>query len=216
MLYNNTVVDHIFEGIIKMRVILASKSPRRRELLASLGERLGFSFDIITEEVDESVEDGITPLDAVRILSERKGRAVAQRADLLDAMVISSDTLVELDGRALGKPVDKEDAYSMLSSLSGKGHFVRTGIAVSYLGRVYSDVASTEVVFRTISDREINDYIESGEPMDKAGAYGIQGGAGKYVSEYRGDFDTVVGLSLKLTEQLMKRAAVDFGGMILD
>ena len=199
-----------------MRVILASKSPRRRELLATLSQKLGFSFDIITEDVDESVDEGVSPFDAVRILAERKGRAVLQRADLADAMVISSDTLVELDGRALGKPIDKDDAYAMLSSLSGRGHFVRTGIAVSYLGRVYSGVASTEVVFRKISDGEINDYIESGEPMDKAGAYGIQGGAGKFVSEYRGDFDTVVGLSLKLTEELMKNAAVNFGGKSLD
>ena len=199
-----------------MRVILASKSPRRRELLLSLGERLGFNFEIITEEVDESVEDGVMPIDAVRILAERKGRAVANKDDLFDAMVISSDTLVELDGMALGKPCDKAEAYRMLSSLSGRGHFVRTGIAVFYQGKVYSDVASTEVIFRDITDTEIWDYIDSGEPMDKAGAYGIQGGAGKFVDKYCGDFDTVVGLSLALTERLMKNALTDVGGKALD
>ena len=162
-----------------MRVILASKSPRRRELLLSLGERLGFNFEIITEEVDESVEDGVMPIDAVRILAERKGRAVANKDDLFDAMVISSDTLVELDGMALGKPCDKAEAYRMLSSLSGRGHFVRTGIAVFYQGRVYSDVASTEVVFRDITDTEIWDYIDSGEPMDKAGARSEERRVGK-------------------------------------
>ena len=186
-----------------MKVILASKSPRRRELLSSLGEKMGFQFEIITEEVDESVEEGTLPIDAVCILAERKGRAVASRLDSCDTLVISSDTLVELDGVALGKPTDKEDAVRMLTALSGRGHFVRTGVSVSYNGRVITDVASTEVVFLPLTDEDIMSYVESGEPMDKAGAYGIQGGAGKFVKEYMGDFDTVVGLSLALTERLI-------------
>ena len=186
-----------------MKVILASKSPRRRELLSSLGEKMGFQFEIITEEVDESVEEGTLPIDAVCILAERKGRAVASRLDSCDTLVISSDTLVELDGVALGKPTDKEDAVRMLTALSGRGHFVRTGVSVSYNGRVITDVASTEVVFLPLTDEDIISYVESGEPMDKAGAYGIQGGAGKFVKEYMGDFDTVVGLSLALTERLI-------------
>ena len=185
-----------------MRVILASKSPRRRELLS----KLGFEFEIITEEVDESLDDGVTPLLGVRILAERKGNAVAKREDCKDALIISSDTLVELDGKALGKPCDREEAISMLKSLSAKTHFVRTGVAVSYLGRVFSDVASTEVEFIDIDESEIIKYVDSGEPMDKAGAYGIQGYAGRFVKEYRGDFDTVVGLSLSLTERLLKEA----------
>ena len=196
-----------------MRIILASKSPRRRELLTSLGEKMGFKFEIITEDVDETVSEGIAPFDAVRILAERKGEAVSSRADCADALVISSDTLVELDGKALGKPHDRDDAIAMLRSLSGKGHFVRTGVAVSYGGRVVSDVASTEVVFRPLSDEDIISYVDSGEPMDKAGAYGIQGGAGKFVREYIGDFDTVVGLSLALTERLIVEA---LGGDTLD
>ena len=186
-----------------MKVILASKSPRRRELLSSLGEKMGFQFEIITEEVDESVEEGALPIDAVCILAERKGRAVASKVDSHDTLVISSDTLVELDGVALGKPTDKEDAVRMLTALSGRGHFVRTGVSVSYNGRVITDVASTEVVFYPLTDGDIMSYVESGEPMDKAGAYGIQGGAGKFVKEYMGDFDTVVGLSLALTERLI-------------
>lgn len=174
---------------------------------------MGFDFKIITEDVDESVEEGISPEDAVRILAERKGAAVASKEECRNALVISSDTLVECDGIALGKPIDKEDARRMLSSLSGRGHFVRTGVSVSYLGKVVSGVASTEVVFRDVSEFEIDSYVESGEPMDKAGAYGIQGEAGKFVSEYRGDFDTVVGLSLALTERLILEAA---GGDSLD
>lgn len=195
-----------------MRVILASKSPRRRELLGSLAEKMGFDFEIITSEVDESVEDGIVPEEAVRILAVRKGSAVAQTLSD-DALVISSDTLVELEGQALGKPTDESDAIRMLSSLSGRGHFVRTGVAVHYKGRLKSGVASTEVVFRPLSDEEIKEYVGSGEPMDKAGAYGIQGGAGKFVKEYIGDFDTVVGLSLALTEELITEA---LGGDLLD
>ena len=189
-----------------MNVILASKSPRRKELLSLLASRLGFEFKIVTEEVDESVEEGILPKDAVEILARRKGNAVAELPIAEGAMVISSDTLVELDEKALGKPTDKEDAVRMLRSLSGRSHFVRTGISVSYLGRVFSGVASTEVCFYPLTEEDIFSYVESGEPMDKAGAYGIQGGAGKFVREYKGDFDTVVGLSLALTEKLMKEA----------
>ena len=189
-----------------MKVILASKSPRRRELLSALALKMGFEFEIITEEVDESVDEGILPIDAVCILAERKGRAVASKIGLDDALVISSDTLVELDGIALGKPADKDDAIRMLTSLSGRGHFVRTGVSVFYRGKVLTDVASTEVVFLPLRNEDIIAYVESGEPMDKAGAYGIQGGAGKFVKEYIGDFDTVVGLSLVLTERLIREA----------
>lgn len=189
-----------------MRVILASKSPRRKELLGSLGREMGFDFEIITEEIDETLGEDVATVDGVRILAEKKGAAVAKRDDLRDALVISSDTLVERDGVALGKPKDREDAISMLESLSGRGHFVRTGVAVSYLGKTYSGVASTEVVFIDIPEAELVSYVDSGECMDKAGAYGIQGGAGKFVKEYRGDFDTVVGLSLALTRELIEKA----------
>ena len=189
-----------------MRIILASKSPRRKELLTSLGREMGFDFEIITEEIDETLGAGVSTLDGVRILAEKKGEAVVKRGDCEGALVISSDTLVERDGVALGKPRDREEAISMLKSLSGRGHFVRTGVAVSYLGKTYSGVASTEVVFLDISESELISYVDSGECMDKAGAYGIQGGAGKFVKEYRGDFDTVVGLSLDLTRSLIKKA----------
>ena len=174
---------------------------------------MGFEFEIITEDVDESVSEEVLPKDAVRILAERKGAAVAARRDAEGALIISSDTLVELDGKALGKPVDFDDAVRMLRNLSGKSHFVRTGISVSFMGKVFSGVASTEVVFYPLSDDDIFTYVESGEPMDKAGAYGIQGGAGKFVKEYVGDFDTVVGLSLALTERLIKEA---LGGEFVD
>ena len=184
-----------------MRIILASKSPRRRELLSEL-----FSdFEIITAECDESLPEGVHPREGVEILAVRKGAAVLPLTSSED-IIISSDTLVELDGAALGKPADESDAFRMLRALSGRGHNVHTGVAVHYKGRVFSGVDSTRVRFRQLSDAEIKEYIDGGEPMDKAGAYAIQGEGGKFVAEYEGRFDTVVGLSLELVEKLVKAA----------
>ena len=203
-----------------MRIVLASKSPRRRELLSALYP----DFEIICEEVDESLDDSVHPRDGVRILAERKGRAVALGLPE-DTLVLSSDTLVELDGKPLGKPQNAEDAYSMLSSLSGRAHNVHTGVAVHYCGRVYSGVDTTAVYFKSLTDEEISDYIFTGEELlctegvkwnthngnqpewyDKAGAYAIQGMAGRFVSHYDGDFDTVVGLSMRLVKELISEA----------
>lgn len=188
-----------------MRYILASKSPRRKELLGEIIKE----FEIITKEVDESLPSEIHPKEGVEILAIRKGKAVADEAGS-NAIVISSDTLVELNGVPLGKPVDKEDAFKMLSSLSGKAHNVHTGVAVHYCGRVFSGVASTAVYFREMTEEEINDYIATGDPMDKAGSYGIQSGAGKFVEKIEGDYDTVVGLSLRLTTELLIKAERQF------
>ncbi len=182
------------------KVVLASASPRRRELLSSVCR----DFEIITADTDESVGNDVHPRDAVEMLARRKGLSVLlQDASLSDAVIISSDTLVEMDGVALGKPRDRADAYSMLRSLSGRGHNVHTGIAIHYMGGCVSGVATTEVSFRQLTDKEINDYIASGDPMDKAGSYGIQGLAGKFVSCISGDFDTVVGFSLGLLRSLL-------------
>lgn len=184
-----------------MKIILASKSPRRRELLGSITEK----FDIVTAEADETLPSGMHPRLGVRVLAERKGAAVLGQVDE-DALVISSDTLVEADGIPLGKPSDRADAIRMLGILSGRAHNVHTGVAVHYRGKVYSGVASTAVYFKELSEREIAEYVDGGEPMDKAGAYGIQGDGGKFVIKYDGDFDTVVGLSLKLTRSLIEEA----------
>ena len=180
------------------RIILASGSPRRRELLAKLYDK----FEIITSEVDESLEDGISPLLGVELLAIRKGAAVACTLEA-DCVVISSDTLVEIDGTPLGKPTSREDAYRMLKLLSGNYHNVHTGIAVHYSGRVISGVASARVKFKPLSDEEIYAYIDGGEPMDKAGAYAIQGEGGKFIEGYDGDFDTIMGLSVSLTKSLI-------------
>ena len=188
-----------------MRYILASKSPRRRELLGEVIE----NFEIITHEVDETLPEGIHPRDGVEILAIRKGEVVAK--DAPEAIVISSDTLVELGGVALGKPIDEADAYRMLRSLSGKAHNVHTGVAIHAGGRVYSGVASTAVHFREMTDEEIYNYIATGDPMDKAGAYGIQNGGGLFVTKYDGDYDTVVGLSIRLVKQLLQSAKKELG-----
>lgn len=182
------------------RIILASRSPRRRELLLAIAPE----FDIITAEVDEQLSEGLHPKMGVELLAVRKGEPVAK--DAPDAIVISSDTLVELGGVPLGKPRDTEHAKEMLRALSGKAHSVHTGVAVHYRGRVYSDSDSTAVRFRDMTEEEISDYVAGGEPMDKAGAYGIQGEGGKFVLGYDGEFDTVMGLSVSLTERLISEA----------
>ena len=184
-----------------MRVILASKSPRRRELLAEIFP----DFDIIVSDADESLPTGHTPAECAEIVAARKGRAVADEAGD-EALVISSDTMVELDGIILGKPESADDAHRMLAMLSGRVHNVHTGVAVHYRGRCHSGVDTTRVEFRTLTDAEIDEYIATGEPMDKAGAYGIQGLGGRFVVGFEGNYDTVVGLSVSLTKRLVAEA----------
>ncbi len=184
-----------------MRYILASKSPRRKELLGQIIS----DFKIVTREVDETLPVDVHPREGVEILAIRKGFAVAERSDG-DCVVISSDTLVEIGGVPLGKPVCKAEAVTMLKMLSGKSHNVHTGVAVHYDGKCYSGVATTAVYFREMSNEEIIEYVESGDPMDKAGSYGIQSGGGKFVEKIEGDYDTVVGLSVSLTKKLIEEA----------
>lgn len=169
------------------RLILASGSPRRRELLSGMG----YSFEIIVPDVDENVSGHAR--DVVAILSRRKAEAIAKNED--HGIVIASDTLVSLDGHALGKPEDEADAHRMLSALSGRTHEVFTGVTIidAATGKSETRSVRTGVRFRKISDAEIWAYILTGEPMDKAGAYGIQGGAGKFVDGYEGSYENVIG-----------------------
>ena len=171
-----------------MKIILASKSPRRKELLSALFPE----FDILTAEVDETLPEGLHPREGVAMLAVRKGEPIATVHP--DALVISSDTLVELDGVALGKPTSEKNAREMLSALSGNTHRVHTGVAVHYRGKCLFGTATTSVIFRTLSEKEISDYVATGEPMDKAGGYGIQGRGMRFVKGIRGDYFTVMGL----------------------
>ncbi len=180
------------------RIILASRSPRRRELLS----RISPEFDIIVKDVDESLPEGVHPREGVELLAIRKGKPIADEHP--DSIVVSSDTLVELDGVPLGKPESEEGACRILRMLSGRVHNVHTGVAVHYRGRCVSGVASSGVRFRELDECEIKEYVAGGEPMDKAGAYGIQGEGGRFVLGYDGDFDTIMGLSVSLTERLIK------------
>ena len=181
------------------KVILASASPRRKELLSEACSE----FKILTAPTDETLPEGVHPREGVAILAERKGEAVWRAYDEVhDAYIISSDTLVEADGVPLGKPKDAEDARRMLRMLSGRAHNVHTGIALRLGDRVVSGVATTAVIFRELGDSEIDEYIASGDPMDKAGSYGIQSGGGKFVSGFLGDYDTVVGFSMNLLARL--------------
>lgn len=180
------------------KLVLASKSPRRKELLTEMG----LSFEILTCETDETYPDGMHPRDAAKFLAEKKARAVAELVSE-DTIVLASDTIVELDGVPFGKPVDEQDAHRMLAALSGCHHAVHTGVCVMMGDKVLASVDSTEVYFVKMSNTDIDWYISTREPMDKAGAYGIQGLGGRFVSHIEGEMDTVIGLPCKLVAKLL-------------
>ena len=184
-----------------MRVVLASASPRRKELLSLLINE----FEICVADVDETLPEDTAPERGVELLAIKKGAAVSATLPE-DTLVISSDTLVEIDGTPLGKPRNADDARNMLSLLSGRGHNVHTGVAVHYMGKCYCGVDTTRVFFKTLTESDIEGYIATGEPMDKAGSYAIQGIGGEFVEKYEGAFDTVVGLSLELVRKLISEA----------
>ncbi|MCC5849277.1 MAG: septum formation inhibitor Maf [Verrucomicrobia bacterium] len=173
-----------------MQLILASSSPRRRQLLADAG----FQFSVCSPEVDESLLPNEKPVDAVVRLAREKAAAVAALHP--DAVVLAADTAVVLDGAFLGKPADVVEAAGMLRALSGREHDVITGFALASREGVRSDCCRTRVAFRDLDDAEIEAYIATGEPMDKAGAYGIQSGAAHMVNTIHGSYTNVVGLPM--------------------
>ena len=192
----------------KVRIILASKSPRRRELLKQMGIE---DFKVTAPNVDESVEPGLPPADIVEQLSLRKATAAANRAGPND-LIIAADTVVALDGNVLGKPRDEEDAFAMLSALSGREHHVYTGVTVIRGGEAVTRHEKTAVAFRALAPEEIRAYIATGEPMDKAGAYGIQGLGALLVSGIRGDYCNVVGLPVFRLGRMLSGLGVDLLG----
>ena len=188
-----------------MNIILASGSPRRRELL----ERMGIEeFEIITSDVDEALDDDLPPAKQVELLSRRKADAVATGVSPED-LVIAADTVVAMDGVVLGKPADEEDAFRMLSALSGVRHHVFTGVTVRKGDQVLTRHEVTSVDFRALEPEEVEQYIATGECMDKAGAYGIQGYGCLLVEGIVGDYYNVMGLPVALLAQMLRQFGVN-------
>ena len=174
-----------------MKIILASKSPRRKEIL----ETMGVQFEIDVADVDESVDACLSPVEAVCEISKRKAEKVSERHGE-DEIVISADTVVVIDGKIIGKPKDKEDAFCILKNLSGRTHEVYTGFTVCGNGKTKTDFEVTKVHFKELCDDDIRRYIATGEPMDKAGAYGIQQKGNLFVDYIHGDYYNVVGFPI--------------------
>jgi septum formation protein len=184
--------------------VLASGSPRRRELLALLG----LPFEVVPADVDESVRPGETPVELVRRLALAKADAVAVSDSVRDIVVLAADTTVEVAGEILGKPTDDDDARRMLRSLSARTHLVHTAVAVRRNGRTVQDVVTTAVSMTPLTEAVIEWYLATGEPMDKAGAYAIQGTGGAFVAAIEGSASNVVGLPLATVVDLLGRQGV--------
>lgn len=187
-----------------MKIVLASQSPRRKELLG----RMGLEFVTQASKIDESAFDGLEARELVATLSREKAQWIARQLDG-ETLVIGADTVVVRDGAALGKPKDAEDAVAILLSLSGRDHQVCTGVTVCRGDRVLTQVEETQVTFRDLTEAEVRQYVSTGEPMDKAGAYGIQGLGGLLVEGIRGDYSNVVGLPVCRLGQMLKDFGVD-------
>ena len=182
-----------------MKLILASGSPRRAELL----EKMGLTFQVEPSNTDEVLEPGLTPQQEVVHLSLGKAKAVAA-GHPEEAVVLSADTVVELDGKILGKPRSEEAAIAMLRALSGRSHRVLTGVTVMSPKGTETHCEETEVYFRPISDEEIRWYVKTGEPMDKAGSYAVQGFFARYIEGLKGSYANVMGLPVHLVYQKLK------------
>lgn len=179
-------------------VVLASGSPRRRELLGQMGIE---DFEVLPAQGEETAPEGLAPDALVARLALQKAREVAALRP--EATVIGADTVVALDGQVLGKPSDEKEAREMLSALSGRRHQVYTGMAVLSGGQAFTHVECTQVEFRLLTAEEIAAYVATGESMDKAGAYGIQGRACVFIRGIQGDYYNVVGLPVCALHELL-------------
>lgn len=183
-------------------IILASQSPRRRELL----ENIGLKFEIMVDNSPEDMSGILTISELVKKLSAKKAANVSDKLSGRDCIIISADTVVSIDDKVIGKPMDRKNSIDVLKSLSGNSHYVYTGITVldNKSGKIVSDFEKTEVTFRKLSDKEITDYVNTGEPMDKAGSYGIQGKASLFVEKIDGDYFNIVGLPICKLGKILK------------
>ena len=189
------------------RIVLASGSPRRQELL----NRIGITdFDIRVPQTDEHYPAGLTPAQIVEYISREKADAAAKLCTP-EEIVITADTMVFLDDRKLGKPADEREALEMLTALQGRRHTVCTGVTVRQGQRLLTRAQSTDVYFRPATERELRAYVAGGEPMDKAGAYGVQGQGALLVERIDGDFFNVMGLPVVLLEEMLR----EFGVVLL-
>ena len=191
-----------------MSLILASASPRRKELLGLF--RIPFSIRVA--DIDETMDMEKPPFDEVARVSRMKAAATPREAD---DIVVAADTIVVCEGRVLGKPRSEEEAVEMLRMLSGRDHQVMTGVTVAAGEQIESFTEVTDIHFRELSDKEIRAYVATGEPMDKAGAYGIQGGAALFCTRMVGDYYNVMGLPVCRLGQVLREMAPDLMGDML-
>jgi len=182
------------------KLVLASASPRRQELM----EMLGFNFTIVPSKINEDEYKDLNPIDMVKELARVKAEEVAALVE--DTVVIGSDTIVILGDKVLGKPSDQSEAGDILRKLQNRRHSVYTGFAVcdTFSGQVVVDYDKTDVFMGSITDADILDYVKTGEPMDKAGAYGIQGVGGIFVEKINGSYFTVMGLPIHKLVKILK------------
>ena len=191
-----------------MSLILASASPRRRELLGLFH----IPFEVRVADIDETMDPGKAPFDEVARVSRLKALAVERSAG---DVVIAADTIVVCEGKVLGKPRDEADAVSMLRLLSGRDHQVMTGMTVLCADRIRTVTEVTDIHFRELSEKEIRAYVATGEPMDKAGSYGIQGGAALFCSHMVGDYYNVMGLPVCRLGQMLRELDPEGQGEIV-
>lgn len=197
------------EGI-PLSIVLASQSPRRQALL----RQIGLPFRVLAPKGEEKTDLPLPPGELVQQLSKQKAQEVAKQAAPGD-LILAADTMVVLDALPLGKPKTEAEAKQMLQMLSGRTHLVYTGICLLRGDHCVTDTMEASVTFRSLSDLEIGAYVQTGEPMDKAGAYGIQGKGALFVSRIEGDFYTVMGLPLcRLAELLPKFGYFPFGSTL--
>ena len=185
------------------RIVLASGSPRRQELLRRMGID---GFTVRVPQVEEAFPAGLTPQETVEYISREKSQAVPSDAE---EIVITADTMVFLDDKKLGKPADEAEALAMLNALQGRHHTVCTGVTVRQGGKAEAFTVSTDVYFRPCTEEELRAYIATGEPMDKAGAYGIQGKCAIFVDKIDGDYNNVVGLPVAAIYRELKKLGID-------
>lgn len=185
------------------RIVLGSGSPRRQELLRRMGIE---DFDLRVPQVEETFPAGLSPQETVCCISREKSAAVVSTPE---EIVITADTMVFLDDKKLGKPADEGEALSMLTALQGRHHTVCTGVTVRQGERLLTAAETTDIYFRPATESELRAYIATGEPMDKAGAYGVQGKGGLLVQRIDGDFFNVMGLPLVLLHSMLREFGVD-------